>query len=204
MDAAWGLVAGTGWSSGVNLYAAVLLLGVMGRVGGAEEVPDLLTRREVMAVAAVMYAFEFVIDKVPFLDNVWDAVHTVVRPVGAAVISGALAHEADLATAAGALTGGGLSFAAHATKATLRLAVNTSPEPASNILVSLFEDVLVAGTVYLAVEHPLIAAAVVVLLLVASGFALVLAFRLIRAGFRRVRQRFRGVRLLRRSSAQPH
>lgn len=180
MDPTIGLIAGSGWASGVNLYAVVVLLGLFGRTGFGTEIPEVLTRPEVIAVAAVLYAVEFVADKVPYLDNLWDAVHTVVRPAGAAVLGVLLTGEAEtLQQAVAAVGSGGLALASHASKATARAAINTSPEPASNILVSLLEDGLVAAVVWLAVEHPWVAAGAVVVLLVLGTIVIVAAWRAI-------------------------
>lgn len=167
-----GLVAGTGWASGVNLYGAALALGLFGRYGPGE-VPEVLTRTDTLVFVGVLFALEFVADKIPLFDSVWDAVHTVIRPAGAAVLAVLLTGEAaSVQQAVAALGAGGLALSAHATKATTRLAVNTSPEPFSNGIVSLFEDGLVAVVVWLAVEHPIAALGVVaVLTLLAVGTA---------------------------------
>jgi hypothetical protein len=169
-----GLVAGSGWASGVNLYAVVGLLGIMGRLG-YDAVPEVMTRTDVLVLAGIMFTLEFVADKIPWFDSVWDAVHTVVRPVGAVVLGAVLAGDADtVGQALAAVTSGGLATASHITKATTRLAINTSPEPASNVVVSLAEDGLVAAVVWFAVTNPIVAIVVVVVLLVA-GAALTIA-----------------------------
>jgi hypothetical protein len=189
VEAAVGTIAGAGWASGVNLYAVVALLHLFGR-SGAIEVPELLQRTDVLVVAVVLYLLEFVADKVPYLDNVWDVVHTVVRPVGAAAVGAALAGDAvPLDQALSAAGAGGLAFLSHATKATTRAAINTSPEPASNIVVSLLEDGLVAGVVALAVWNPVVAAAAVVVLLLAGAVLLVVLWRTARRAFGTVRER---------------
>lgn len=181
MPSTLGLLAGAAFGSGVNLYAVVALLGLLGRTG-ATEVPDTLTSAPVIGVAAALYSVEFVVDKVPVLDSAWDAVHTVVRPAGAGVVGALLAGGAgglEAGPAAGAA--GGLALVAHAAKASARAAINTSPEPASNIVVSLLEDGLVAGLVWLAVHHPLVALAVVVLLTVVAVLMTVMLWRAVRA-----------------------
>lgn len=178
MDATIGLIAGSGWASGVNLYAVVALLGLFGRTGLGPDIPEVLTRPEVIAIAGVLYAIEFVADKVPYLDNLWDAVHTVVRPAGAAILGVLLSGEAETVQQAVAAVGsGGLALASHASKATARAAINTSPEPASNIVVSLLEDGLVAAVVWLAVQHPWVAVVAVVVLLVLGTIVIVAAWR---------------------------
>lgn len=187
-----GLIAGSGWASGVNLYGVALLLGLFGRLG-MEQVPDLLEHPATLTVVGVMYLLEFVADKVPYLDNVWDIVHTAVRPLGAALIGYLLAGEVqdvnELLSASGS---GVLALASHGTKATARAAINTSPEPASNIVVSLFEDGLVAAVVWFAVEYPVLAVALVAALLVAGTVVVVMAVRAARGIARRIRERFRG------------
>jgi len=184
------LVFTSGWASGVNAYATVLLLGLLGRCAGVDAVPAGLERTDVLVAAAVLYAVEFVADKVPVVDSTWDAVHTAIRPTVGAVIGLLVAGDADsLETAVLASTGGITALVSHLVKSGLRLAVNTSPEPASNIGVSLAEDVSVAGVIAVAVAAPWVAAGIAATLLV-TGVVLVgvLAAR-IRRGLRRRRER---------------
>jgi hypothetical protein len=184
-----GLVAGSGWASGVNLYAAVALLGILGR-SGLGTVPDALMRTDVIAIATGMFLLEFVADKIPIFDSLWDAVHTVVRPLGAVAVGALLAGDAETwQQAAAALGSGGLASASHLTKATTRLAVNTSPEPASNIGISLLEDGLVAGVIWLALTNPLLALGLVVVLLVGGAVLTVALIGLARRGLRARRRR---------------
>ncbi len=172
-----GLLLGTGWASGINLYAVTVLLGLTGRAGWFEA-PEVLQHPAVIAVAGVLYLVEFVADKVPYLDNAWDVAHTAIRPLGAAFLGMALAGtdlEAGLAAELGAGAGTGLlALASHATKATARLALNSSPEPVTNVVASVAEDSLVAGVVLLAVTNPLLAGLAAVVLLV-SGVAVMVA-----------------------------
>jgi len=190
MDAALiGLVAGSGWASGVNIYAAVALLGVLGR-SGFDAVPDALMRTDVIVIAAGMFALEFVADKIPLFDSLWDTVHTIIRPLGAVVVGALLAGDAETwQQAAAAIGSGGLATASHLTKATTRLAVNTSPEPASNIGISLLEDGLVAGVIWLAVTNPVLALGLVVLLLIGGAVLTVALIGVARRGLRARRQR---------------
>ena len=177
-----------GWASGVNAYAVVLVLGLSGRFAGAEAVPLALQRTDVLIAAAVLYALEFVVDKVPWLDSTWDAVHTAIRPTLGAAIGLLLAGEASSVEQALAAAAGGLSaLASHAVKAGLRAAVNTSPEPASNIVVSVTEDVTVAGVIGLAVVAPWVAAAIAAVLLL-TGVTLIV---LVASRVRRYRERRR-------------
>jgi Domain of unknown function (DUF4126) len=170
----------SGWASGINVYATILVTGLLGRYGGVEGVPDVLERNEILLPAAALFAIEFVADKIPYVDNVWDAVHTAIRPTLAAVLAALLAGEAnDLGEAVAAVLGGTTALASHAAKASLRLAVNASPEPVSNIVLSLAEDTVVVAVLLLAVDHPWWAlAAAVVLLVTAASLALFLIRRI--------------------------
>lgn len=185
MEAVLGTILGTGWASGVNLYATVVLLGLFGRFDVATT-PELLQSPWVLGIAAAMYALEFVADKIPFVDTVWDILHTVVRPLGAALLGGELAGEDLSHVFAGGLSGA-VALGSHAAKAGARMAINTSPEPASNIGVSLIEDVVVGGMVWFAVTSPWLAGALAIVLLVLGGVVLVAAWKAIRRGVRRFR-----------------
>lgn len=184
-----GLVAGSGWASGVNLYAAVALLGILGRIG-LGEVPDVLQRTDVIAVAGVLFALEFVADKVPLLDSLWDAVHTVVRPLGAVVLGALLTGDAEgWQQLSAAVASGGLATASHVAKATTRLAINTSPEPVSNVGASLLEDGLVTGVVWFAVVNPVVAIGLVAVLLLTGGVLTAALFGIARRSLRARRER---------------
>jgi hypothetical protein len=177
----------SGWASGINAYAVVLLMGVFGRFG-VDAVPAALQRTDVLVVAAVLFVVELVADKVPYLDSAWDAVHTAVRPVVGAAIAALLAGDAStMEQAVMAVTGGVSALASHLVKAGLRAAVNTSPEPASNVVVSTGEDVTVAGVVSLAVLNPWLAASIALTLLVSGAVIVALLWRRIRQARRRWR-----------------
>lgn len=195
MDAALiGLLAGSGWSAGINLYGAALALGLFGRFGPGG-VPEVLTRTDTLVIVGVLFALEFAVDKIPVLDSVWDAAHTLIRPAGAAVLALLLTGEASSAQQAlAALGSGGLALSAHATKASTRLAVNGSPEPISNAGVSLLEDGLVATVIWFAITNPVLALVLVALLVVAGTVATVLLFRTARRAVRTWRARRRGGR----------
>ncbi|MEU2839463.1 DUF4126 domain-containing protein [Streptomyces sp. NPDC007076] len=153
------LVFTSGWASGINAYAVVLLLGVFGATGLTDEVPASLQRTDVLVVAAVLFLCEVVADKIPYVDSVWDAVHTVVRPVAGAVVAALLAGEGgSLPQLAAAAVGGSTALMSHLVKAGTRMAVNSSPEPFSNVVVSIAEDLGVAGIVTFAIFHPVVAA----------------------------------------------
>ncbi len=175
-----GLLAGSGWAAGLNLYLVTFLLGLGGRLDWLE-VPDVLQRTDVMIIAGILYAVEFVADKVPYLDNVWDAVHTFVRPVGAAALGYVIAGDStSVAGAVGAILSGSLALSAHSAKATTRAAVNTSPEPFSNIFLSVAEDGLVAGLVALAIANPIVTLIVVAALTVGAIWLTITLFGVIR------------------------
>jgi hypothetical protein len=185
-------VISAGWASGVNAYGTVALLGLLGRAG-VGEVPDPLTGTPVIATALVLYAIEFVVDKVPYADNTWDVISTPIRPaIGSAIGSLFAADVADVHGIDEVLAAGGAGATAltsHGIKAGLRLGINASPEPVSNIIVSLTEDGLVALVVALTLEHPFTALAIVVVLL-ALGIALVvLIWTRIRRAWRAWRRR---------------
>lgn len=184
------LVVSSGWASGVNAYLVVLVFGFADRAWGLAQVPDVLARTDVLVVAGVLFAVEFVADKIPYVDSSWDAVSTAIRPTVGAVIAVLLAGDVStLEQALYAVLGGGTALASHGVKAGLRLAINTSPEPVTNAGTSLAEDLSVATVVLLAVTHPWIALAVVLLMLALGVTTIVLLVRRIRRGWRRWRTR---------------
>ncbi len=153
------LTLGAGWASGINLYAAILVLGFLGATGyvdlpaGLQVVSDPL----VMMAAGVMYAVEFFADKVPGVDTAWDTLHTFIRiPAGGMLAAGAVGDAGLGAEVAAALLGGGMAAASHAAKAGSRVLINTSPEPFSNWTASVAEDLGVVGGLLLALNHPLV------------------------------------------------
>lgn len=192
----FGIVAAAGWASGVNLYGTALILGLAGRFGWAET-PVGLQRTSVLVVLGLLYALEFVVDKVPWLDSAWDAVHTVIRPVGGTLLGVALAHDAGSSEVLAGLIGGGFSLTAHGAKATTRATVNTSPEPFSNIALSLGEDGVVAALMALALSYPVAGGVMAVVLTVAS---VAVSWLFVRA-IRRLRNRWRQRRGRRRGAA---
>jgi hypothetical protein len=163
--AALGRTMGFSFAAGINLYATVAILGLAKRYGWVT-LPDQFTVFDndvVIVTALVLYAIEFVADKIPWVDSVWDAVHTAIRPVGGAVIAVATLGDAS-PTLQGlvALLGGTLAAGTHFTKAGTRAAANTSPEPFSNWALSLGEDLFVVGLSALALQYPIAAAVVVI------------------------------------------
>jgi hypothetical protein len=181
------LVLSSGWAAGVNAYATVFLLGLFGRLG-LGDVPDGLESPGVMIAAGVLYAIEFVTDKIPYVDHVWDTIHTAIRPTIAAALGVLLNGEASgLEDALAAVGSSTTALASHGVKASLRLVVNISPDPVTTATASLTEDVLVGGVVALIVTHPWAALAVSMTLL-AIGLTLVgLLWRRVRDGRARKR-----------------
>ena len=192
------LIFTSGVASGVNSYAAVLVLGLLGRFGHIAAIPAVLERPSVLAAAAVLYAGQFVAGKVPVLDSLWDVVHTPLRPVVGGAIGAVIAqqaHASPAATIAGATLGGASALVSHVVKTGARVGVNASPEPFSNIMASLLEDLGVVGLVSFAVFHPL-PAAVVTAAILTVGIAL---FALLASRIRRGWRRRRDARLRRPS-----
>lgn len=183
-------VFSSGWASGVNAYLVVLGLGLYGRVLGADGVPEALMRTDVLVAAGALYAIEFVTDKIPYVDSLWDSISTAIRPTVGAIIGLLLAGDASsVQQATMAAVGGGSALASHLVKAGIRLAVNGSPEPVSNATVSVGEDITVAGVVTLVVYHPWWALGISATLLVLGVVVVLLLLRWVRQGWRRRRER---------------
>ncbi|MFE6187057.1 DUF4126 domain-containing protein [Streptomyces sp. NPDC056465] len=184
------LVFTSGWASGINAYAVVLLLGLFGATGLTDEVPESLQRPDVLVTAGVLFLLEAVADKIPYVDSAWDAAHTVVRPVAGAVVAALLAGESgSLPELAAGAVGGSTALLSHLVKAGTRMAVNTSPEPFSNIGVSVAEDLGVAGIITFAVFNPVAAAVLAGALLLLGLVTLVFLASRIRRFLRRRAQR---------------
>jgi len=172
------------FAAGLNVYATIAVIGLSGRFA-LVPLPESLRVFEnpwVIGIALAMYAIEFVADKVPWFDSVWDAVHTLIRPLGGAFIAmTAIGGDASpAATTIAALIGGSTALTTHLTKAGARAAANTSPEPFSNWLLSLGEDVVAVSISYVALTHPVLAltiAGTLLLLIVASASLIVRALR---------------------------
>lgn len=172
---------GASWASGINLYAAVAMLGCMHRFGGVELPGDLVVLSSwwVIVISAAMYCVEFVADKIPYVDSVWDVVHTFIRiPAGAALAAGSFADFDPVVRTVLFLVGGTIAASSHGTKALTRATINTSPEPVSNILASTGEDAVAFGVVWLAVRHPILAIVAVVALLALTIYLLPKIIRL--------------------------
>ncbi|CCK30718.1 hypothetical protein BN159_6339 [Streptomyces davaonensis JCM 4913] len=198
------LVFTSGWASGINAYAVVLLLGIFGATGLSDEVPETLQRPEVLIVAGVLFLCEAVADKIPYVDSAWDSVHTVIRPLAGAWVGALLAGQSgSLSDVAASLVGGSSALASHAVKAGTRMAVNTSPEPFSNVIVSLAEDLGVAGIVTFAIFNPEAAAIIAGALLLAGLAVMFFLVSRIRRFLRRRAQRREERRLAREPGLPP-
>jgi hypothetical protein len=189
MESLTALVFSSGWASGINAYATVAVFGLVDRFSDSAAIPDTLARTDVLVISLVMFAIEFVVDKIPVADSLWDTVSTVVRPtVGAFVAYQFAGDSSGVDQALLTALGGGTALTSHGVKSGLRLAVNTSPEPFSNSIVSTAEDVGVVTVVALAVSHPWIALGISASLLVAGAILVVLLWRVIRKAWRRHRR----------------
>jgi hypothetical protein len=186
---ALGLALGAGFSAGLNLYATVATLGLLQRFG-LVHLPaslEVVAHPIVLGIAVTLYLVEFFADKVPYLDTIWDAAHTFVRPPAAAIIAyGAAGSISPEWRWAAALVAGGVALTAHGTKASTRAAVNTVPEPFSNWALSFGEDLLAVWLTWFTAAHPITAIIVVVALLILCAFLLYHLFRFVRAAFQRL------------------
>lgn len=175
-----GLALGAGFSSGLNLYATVATLGLLERFGVIHLPQSLhvLSHPVILILAIVLYIVEFFADKVPYVDTVWDVIHTFIRPPAAALIAYTAAGAAPAEWRWGAaLLAGGVALTSHGAKASARAAVNTTPEPLSNWALSFGEDVLAVWLTWMATVHPVATSIVVVALVALSVFLLFHLFR---------------------------
>ena len=169
------LGAGAAWASGINVYAVILALGVLGGTGHLALPADLqiLTNPLIIAAAGFMYCVEFFADKTPGVDSVWDALHTFIRiPAGAMLAAGTFGHLDPVLQIVAFLLGGTLAATSHATKAGARVLINTSPEPVSNWTASLTEDVIAFSTIWGATQHPAAWLAVLAVIMALTVWAL--------------------------------
>ena len=187
------LAAALGWASGFRLYAVVFIVGLAGWIGWIPlpEGLQVLQHPALLATSGALLFVEFFADKIPGLDSLWDMVNSVIRiPAGAALAAGALGADSGTMAIVGALLGGSLAATAQAAKTTTRAAINTSPEPFSNVAMSLVEDGLVIGIVWLATNEPLIFAGVVVVAVLVMWVVTWLLFKFLRAVSRRMQAFF--------------
>lgn len=189
------LAGAVGWASGIRLYLVLLLTGLAGYLGWME-LPQglhLLANPVVLSASGFMVFIEFFADKIPGLDSLWDVVHAVIRiPAGAALAAGVFSADSAAMSLVAALVGGTLAGTSFAAKATSRAAINTSPEPFTNIGTSLVEDSLVPAGLWLAVAHPFVFIPVLVLVLILSVWLIRLCWRFLKQLFTRVARIFSG------------
>jgi hypothetical protein len=191
------LAAALGFASGFRLYATLFLTGLAGFMGWVDLPAGLriLEHPAVLGASGFMLFVEFFADKIPYVDSIWDAVHTLVRiPAGAALAAGALGADSTAMGWVAALIGGSLAATSHATKMTTRAAVNTSPEPFSNMAVSLFEDGLVVFLLWLSATHPAIFTVVLVVAVVLALVLLVVLVKFLKKVVRELQDFFAGRR----------
>lgn len=170
----------SGVVSGVRPYLMLFVLGIAGRFFGIEQVPEVMQRTDVLVIAAVLVVVDFLADKIQFLDSFWDALHTVVRPVAGGAIGFLMGGETDTTTAIVlAVIGAVSALGTHTAKATVRAAVNVSPEPVSNVLVSGAEDIGAVGLAFAAVLLPILAGLFAIAFLVTAAAATILIWRAI-------------------------
>jgi len=182
-----GLALGTSFAAGLNLYATVATLGLLQRFGVVSLPPPLagLAHPVVIGVALFLYAIEFFADKIPYVDTAWDTLHTFIRPPAAAILAyAAVAGVPEPWRIVSALIAGGVALTSHGTKTTARAAVNTSPEPISNWILSVIEDVVAITLAWLAAAHPIVTLGIVVVLLAVSIWLLMKLFRFFQRLFR--------------------
>lgn len=195
LTASLALASGAAWASGINLYAALLMFGILGTTGNLVLPEDLqiLTNPLVITAAAFMYAVEFFADKTPGLDSAWDVMHTFVRIPAGAVLAAAAVGELDPAVQTAAfIIGGGLAASSHAAKTSSRAVINTSPEPVSNWTASISEDLLVFGGLWAALNHPAIFLVMLGVFLLILAWVLPKLFRILGNVFVRVRNFIHG------------
>src|SRR5687767_5665823 len=189
------LALGSAWTSGINLYATVSVLGLLQRFGGVK-LPgglDVLDNWWIIGVAGFLYLVEFFADKIPYVDNIWDVVHTFIRvPAGVIVAYAATADLDPSIYIPATLIGGGLAFSSHGTKAALRAGANFSPEPVSNWVLSIVEDIIAFVGTLLAVFAPILIAIVLVIFIVLFLWFFPKVIRGMRRVFRAASAFFRG------------
>ena len=188
-----GMAMGSAWLSGINLYATVVTLGLLQKYTFVKLPGELsiLSNWWILGVAGAMYLVEFVADKIPAVDSAWDAVHTFIRvPAGAILAATAFADFDPTVKTIAMLVGGSIALGSHGLKSTTRLAANTSPEPVSNIALSLGEDILTFGAASLMAFHPVIILVVAILFTILAIWLIPKIFRTLRRLFRKIRSLF--------------
>lgn len=191
------LTMGVGWASGINLYAALLVLGIAGATGNIALPAELQVLQDpfVIMAAGVMYFTEFFVDKTPGVDTGWDALHTFIRiPAGAMLAAGAVGDVTPALEIAAGILGGGMATTSHLTKASTRALINTSPEPFSNWGASIAEDVMVLGGLWTMFNHPLLFLILMILFLLLVIWLLPKIWGALKAIFRKIKSWLVGAR----------
>jgi len=189
------LALGSAWTSGINLYATITVLGLLQKFGAAK-LPgglDVLDNWWIIGFAAGLYMIEFFADKIPYVDSIWDVIHTFIRVPAGLIVAYAATNQLDPSIyIPAALVGGGLAFASHGTKAAARVGANLSPEPVSNWVLSLVEDVVAFAGTLLAVFAPVLISIVLVIFVIFFVWFFPKVFRAIRRLFTAISAFFRG------------
>lgn len=191
------LALGVAWASGINLYAAILVLGYLGATGYATLPPALEVVQDplVLGVAGTMYFLEFFADKTPGVDSGWDAIHTFIRIPAGAILAAGAAQGLEMNQAVelvAALLGGGVAATSHFTKAGSRLMINTSPEPVTNWTASVVEDVAVVGGLWAALTYPWLFVALMIVFLIFAIWLLPKIWRALKNVVGKIRRWLRG------------
>ncbi len=189
------LSMGSAWASGINLYATLMTIGIMGATGNLTLPPDLqiLTNPLIIGAATLMFIVEFVADKMPGVDTGWDAIHTFIRiPAGALLAAGAVGDANPAMMVAAGIVGGSIAGSSHALKSGTRVMINTSPEPFSNWLLSLSEDISVIGGIWLALHNPLLFLALLLVFILLMIWLLPKLWKFIKTVFQSIGRLFGG------------
>ena len=193
------VAAALAWASGIRLYAALFVVGMLGRYGTIPlpETLQILSHPAVLTASGFMLFVEFFADKIPGVDSLWDAVHTFIRiPAGAALAAAVLGADSEIMMVAAAILGGSIAAGTHFSKAGTRALINTSPEPVSNVAASLSEEAMLAGGLWMAWFHPLVFLVLLALFLVAAVWLIARLWRFVRKMLARMRTEDRRVKLL--------
>ena len=181
-----GLLLGGSWASGINLYMSMAGLGIAHRMEWVK-LPgnlDILSNPIVIGVAIFLFSIEFVADKIPYIDSLWDSVHTFIRPIATSALGyTAMADSGMIMQTLIAFLSGTISLESHLTKATARAVINTSPEPVTNSIASVTEDATVLGTLYLIICHPVVAAILITIFIMISVWFLKKMFKFLKKVF---------------------
>ena len=186
---------GVAWASGINLYAAILMLGIMGATGNVDLPPDLQVLSDPMVIGAAgfMYCVEFFADKIPGVDSGWDAIHTFIRvPAGAMLAAGAVGDVSSAAGIAAGILGGGMALTTHSFKSGSRVLINTSPEPVTNWTASITEDIVVIAGLWTALNHPTLFIIFLIIFIILAIWLLPKLWRGIKTVFKTIGRFFSG------------